>query len=51
MTENEFINILKTGDFKERFNAVSTADPSYLIHALKDKDENVRYKVASRIPA
>ena len=39
MTEEEFINILKTGSFKERFDAVSRADPAYLVNAVADKDE------------
>ncbi|MDA8272997.1 MAG: hypothetical protein M0Z72_04585 [Deltaproteobacteria bacterium] len=51
MTEEEFINILKTGSFKERFDAVSRANPAYLTRAVSDKDENIRYKAASRIPA
>jgi hypothetical protein len=43
MTEEEFIDILKTGSFKERFDAVSRADPAYFTHAVSDNDENISY--------
>ena len=47
----ELLNMIKNGDFKQRFDAVSRIDPLYLDQAINDKDENVRYKVASRIHA